>query len=239
LQGKSVTEVDWLSCTDPERLLEFLRGKASERKLRLFACACCRRVWPMLRPNQQHAVEMAEKFADGSADLRDLIAARTVALAASHEAPPGEAVIHQRATQAQWAAYWTCNKHPAEIILDACAAAADAAADAATWWRATDALSSSPTADQLAAWDEARLAAGAEQATLLRHLVGNPFQPPSQGDWSGQIVQLAEALYAGGDCAFALHDALLEAGRAELAGHFSERDHPKGCWALDLVLGRE
>ena len=52
-------------------------------------------------------------------------------------------------------------------------------------------------------------------------------------------VQLAESLYAGQDCAFALHDALLEAGHAELAEHFrEEKSHPKGCGVVDLVLGK-
>src|SRR3712207_1024524 len=32
-----VTEAEWLACDDPRPMLEFLRGKASERKLRLFA----------------------------------------------------------------------------------------------------------------------------------------------------------------------------------------------------------
>jgi hypothetical protein len=53
-------------------------------------------------------------------------------------------------------------------------------------------------------------------------------------------VQLAESLYAGQDCSFALHDALLEAGHAELAEHFREEtSHPKGCWVVDLILGKK
>jgi hypothetical protein len=67
-----------------------------------------------------------------------------------------------------------------------------------------------------------------------------PFRPyPSPPSWPSTVVQLAESLYAGQDCAFALHDALLEAGHAELAEHFREENsHPKGCWVVDVILGK-
>jgi hypothetical protein len=45
---KTVTEAEWMACTDPTPMLEFLQGKASERKVRLFACDCYRAVLPLI-----------------------------------------------------------------------------------------------------------------------------------------------------------------------------------------------
>jgi hypothetical protein len=43
-----MTENEWETTTELRPMLAFLRGKASDRKLRLFACAGCRRVWHLL-----------------------------------------------------------------------------------------------------------------------------------------------------------------------------------------------
>jgi hypothetical protein len=43
-----MTETDWRECRDPGVLLEFLRPRASNRKLKLFDAACARGVWHLL-----------------------------------------------------------------------------------------------------------------------------------------------------------------------------------------------
>jgi hypothetical protein len=61
-----MTEAEWLACADPEPMLEFLRGKASERKLRLLMIACARQLWERIPPGEmREAVEAAERCADG------------------------------------------------------------------------------------------------------------------------------------------------------------------------------
>src|SRR5262245_39326383 len=69
-------EATWLASTDPSVMLEFLKGKASDRKLRLFACSCCRRAWEMLTKEcYRSGVEIAEAYADGLASKAELRAA--------------------------------------------------------------------------------------------------------------------------------------------------------------------
>jgi hypothetical protein len=69
-QGEpAMTEQEWLTCTDPVKMLESLHGKARDRKLRLFACACCRRLWCELSLEDQAIVSLIEQCAESQAQL--------------------------------------------------------------------------------------------------------------------------------------------------------------------------
>ena len=70
-----MTEQEWVTCTDPTPMLEFLRGKASDRKMRLFAVACCRLAWRHMSDERKITVEFAEQFADGKASAGNCKAA--------------------------------------------------------------------------------------------------------------------------------------------------------------------
>jgi hypothetical protein len=74
----AMTEADWLTCPDPHPMLSFLiQQRASERKLRLFAVACVRRVWDLLPGDRERGVvDIAQQMADGRAVNQDVRIAR-------------------------------------------------------------------------------------------------------------------------------------------------------------------
>jgi hypothetical protein len=75
-----ITEADWLSFTHPITMLDLLRGKASDRNLRLFAIACCRRIWPHIADERSRkAVELAMLDVDGLASAEERVAAAQAA----------------------------------------------------------------------------------------------------------------------------------------------------------------
>jgi hypothetical protein len=75
-----VTEAEWLACSDPVKMLHAVGLQGGVRKLRLFACACCRRLGPLLGSDRHlHLVAMAERFADGQATEQELALARVAA----------------------------------------------------------------------------------------------------------------------------------------------------------------
>jgi hypothetical protein len=94
-----------------------------------------------------------------------------------------------------------------------------------------------------AVWDPS--AACADQAALLRDIFGNPFRPATVDEaWlTPAVVSLASDIYE--DRTFdrlpELADALVAAGcgNVELLAHLrSDGPHVRGCWALDLMLGK-
>ena len=70
-----MTPEEWERCDDPERMLQLLASGTTERKQRLLCCACVRRLWAWLPEHSQHAIEVAERFADGAVDAGQLDAA--------------------------------------------------------------------------------------------------------------------------------------------------------------------
>ncbi|AWM42117.1 hypothetical protein C1280_03105 [Gemmata obscuriglobus] len=84
-------------------------------------------------------------------------------------------------------------------------------------------------------------------SNILREVFGNPFRPvPFASAWrSSDVLLLAEGIYTdrAWDRMPILADALQEAGcdSADLLNHLRDPDatHVRGCWALDLVLGKE
>lgn len=200
----------WLECAHLPPMFRVLEKGISKRKLRLFCCACLRLVWASLTDeSHMHATEFAEKFADGLVDDRALEGASTRIM-----------YHYYRPTDAEEA---SLNVTLPDRIFDR----EIALATANRALRVMHAMKL-PHPDQA-------------QCRLLRHLIGNPFHVyPRPESWPTAVVQLANALYNGQDCGFALHDALLEADHPELAEHFHKEPwHPKGCWVLDLLLGKD
>ena len=216
-------ESEWLATTNPTAMLEDV-CLTSERKLRLFCVACCRRVWEHLPGHgSRRAVRVAERYADGSADAAELDAARE---ADEPHASPGHGPVR--------VAYHAAKPSPdaASCVLHASLLRADSA--------------SPPGSASDAGWDEADAAESAAQAALLRDVFGNPFRPVTfEAAWrTPAAVALASQMYESRDFSAMpiLADALQEAGceDEQILQHCRGGGlHVRGCWVVDLVLGKD
>jgi hypothetical protein len=240
-----MTEQEWLAGADPRRMLEFLRGRAIDRKLRLFACACHRRVRPV--PGEDElpaAVDSLERYADGPAG-----GGGPGAIKQAEEAVigPGDRGwrsipwVEHASSYAVARATW-----PEFQRLQA--------AEVAAFPGRSDDPSAARTARDLAeaAYWRAVTAERGEQCHLLRDIFGNPFRPVSVPPaWqTAQVVALAQAAYDQRELPegtldpaslTVLADALEDAGcdQADLLAHLrGPGPHVRGCWAVDLILGK-
>jgi hypothetical protein len=230
-----VNSDEWNASTDPKAMLNWVReqGKASDRKLRLFACACCHRVWSSLADEaSRRAVHIAEEFALDRVTADELARAQRsvqsgIAWCATLPESWDAAVETQRAAAAAVA------KTPA---YSASAYAAQHGASPAKRVAARD-----------AAWFAAHRTETYVQSQLLRCLFGNPLQQ-SRVDcawfkWrQGTIRDLLHTDETVTEHGFLsiLADALEEAGctESELLGHLrGPGPQAIGCWALGLLLG--
>ncbi len=214
-----MTEQEWLTCTDPRTLLHFLFGKVSDRKVRLFGCACCRAVWPRLVDERsRNAVELTEHFVDVLADADDLNRATADAHAASEEL---ESSLFEYGWDEEGEDGWEA----AEMAWGVSASAWGYIYELAEGVRDRD-----------------------RAVALIRDVFGNPFRPVSvDPGWflfnNGVVGTLARAFYDERDPSRlpVLADALEDAGcpDADVLAHCrSGGPHVRGCWVVDLLLGK-
>jgi hypothetical protein len=232
-----MTEADWAECTRPLPMLAYLEARrgSSDRKLRLFAVACCRRIATFLTDKRSRvAVEVGEHRADGLASEPEVEAARQEArqAAARFQAARGGG-LGKRAWRTQQ-------------VAERAAWAACLALENSRYSLSAVALATETVADLRGLGFDAH--PGHWQCHLLREVFGNPFRPVAvERGWlssnGGCVARLAAGIYA--ERRFrdlpVLADALEEAGctDADLLAHCRDgRGHVRGCWVVDAVLGK-
>jgi hypothetical protein len=210
-----MTEAEWLACASPVALLAYLEDDGSRRKSLLYAAAVCRRQPELLTEALWNWVGVIELLASGKTDDNlDLtqVIAENEASDLAVVGPPG--------TRAQYSAIadavhitWLCNS----VELD------------------QDVPISSQELE----------AVRRANADLVRDIFGNPFRPATlDTSWlTSTVVALARGMYGSRDFGAMpiLADALQDAGcdNAEVLNHCrGPGPYVRGCWLVDLVLGK-
>jgi len=250
-----LTEKEWLECPLPGVMGNMLGYRDNVRRLRLFACACCRRAWHLLdHEASRRAVEVAERHADGRATDEELEAARLaawdVSLRLLQSAAPSAARLRRAADSAKHAATPSGDEY---VSVDLCGAATQL-----TPVLGPDRERESPPVGAFKPdwrpWAGLRVGyanhgetrEAAIQAGLLRDIFGNPFRPVAfSTSWrTDTAVTLARQMYDARDFSAMpiLADALQDAGcdNTDVLDHCrGPGPHVRGCWVVDLVLGKE
>jgi len=238
-----MTESEWLNENHPSEMVHFMRDKASKRKLRMLSAAMMRKIWHLLtQEDSRTAVEIAEQFADG------LVSKAVLAQSKRKAKEVATAITNYSAEDpAAWAASWIVSSRRSGVIraIETTVMVADMEAREGARQRFDDAFGY-----------EANQAVGKEVANtksrfspLVRCVLGNPFRPTKLDEfllaWSNSTIpNLAQTIYE--ERRFEdmpiLADALTDAGcdNEDILNHCrGENVHVRGCWVLDLMLGKE
>jgi len=255
-----MTESEWLASEDPHRMLDYLCAvtgstyggpteydrKPSDRKLRLFAVACCRQVWSLLAddvlcPNCDGRGLLPSTDGDFHYCLdchsTGRINCSRKAVEVAERFADGK-VTKDSLCDARWkaASVWENVDGQAELDAETAMMMADECCHA----------DAEEAADFMVR--EKVLPSREIVADLLREIVGNPFAPQDALAFQWQQYQTARAMaeeaYANRDWGLLpiLADNLADAGceNAALLAHLrSDANHVRGCFALDCVLGKE
>jgi hypothetical protein len=209
-----MTEEEWMACGDLMAMLNEFPRSFGERKHLLFTCACCYHVRDAIFDvRSRDAIEVAEEFADGLVDGNALAAAQREAEAANREPFDWGARAVVR----------LCKKAFASSVYEAAKAG----------WPPNQ--------------GEQHAARLAEMIPYLRDIFGNPFRPAAfSPSWrTDTALSLARMMYDSRDFGAMpiLADALQDAGcdSEDILNHCrgASSTHVRGCWVLDLVLGKE
>lgn len=247
------TEADWLTWANPDDLLRSRGKRLSSRKLRFYAVASCQRAWDLLTDQRSRdAVGTSERYADGRATGPELASARTTSeevararLEDVYRRGDSAAWVAREAwaVDAAWAAHSTTLNNPwlgAFYTGRQVRSAAEA-----RLWKDQGSRADARLAPSAA---EARRLEEKAQSALFREIVGNPFRwatiDPFWPSWNhGTVLGLAQMIYR--ERAFdnmpILADALQDAGcvnPAVLSHCRGPGPHVRGCWVVDLILGK-
>jgi hypothetical protein len=221
-------------------MLDFLQGKISERKLRLFAVACCRPLWHLLDARKRRAIEILERYADGEPTENAVRELRR--LFDKGDAEPAHLAVAN-------AALSLLNPHaPPDTTRDAMFAAYHAARaagkEAGTGWESSYDEEGGQDRELLPG-AIARAQETQVQCRLLRDIAGDPFRPVAVDDaWNvPAVAALTGTIYESRafDRLAELAVSLAEARCADnrLLEHCRDPGpHVRGCWVLDLILGK-
>jgi hypothetical protein len=222
-----VTETEWLEGSDPSSLLMSIRPGLTDRKKRLLCVAFCRHIGELFSYlYDYHAVEIAERSAEGltSAEERnDAYWKIRDRFSYLNSEPDGSTV------QAGLAALTGDPVRTALAVAGAFAVLADAAGN--PYWDGDG--------------ETGRVAESNAQCGLVREIMGNPFRPVAfDTAWATETaVRLGTSMYEDRDFAAMpiLADALEDAGcdARDILDHCrGPGPHVRGCWVVDLLLGK-